>query len=971
MNRKATIAIALFLGCLAELSAQITATGFEKAYMNNVRQLVLEGKRSGEGYFSSDGRKLIFQSEREADNPFYQIYILDFESGDVHRVSPGHGKTTCAFFRPNSNQVLFSSTHEDPKTKEYQKAEIDFRNSGQKRRYSWDYDPSMDIFICNQDGSGLRNLTNAEGYDAEGAFSPDGNMIVFASNRSAFPQSQLNEADRKKFEIDPAFFCEVYLMNADGTGLRRLTNWPGYDGGTFFSPDGKRIIFRHFNEEGTVADVYTMKLDGSDLRRLTDFECLSWAPYYHPSQEYVAFAANKEGFSNFEIYLTDTAGRAEPVRVSFKDGFDGLPVFSPDGRRMCWTSSRTSDKSAQLFIADWNDAAARLALGQAPYSKVGASKPVPATGEQHLGDLKIVNSQITAKELQSIVEILASDSLEGRMTGTDGSRKAAELIAKTYRGSTLKPFDKDYRHSFGFSREVKTINGQNSFVYERENKRTELKVNKDYAPLSTSSDGKAEGQAVFVGYGLSSSGVYDSYGEIDLRGKLAVVLDGLPAGLNEEQRRSLLPQATTGHKTVRLRERGASGVIVVRSLEAGKAFLPLSPDFGNADLGIPSVSVGSDWLRERIAEAGGKPDKILDTLNQGKVANPVLLQGSVSIQVGLERVRQTDYNVVGYILPKGKSLEETDFVVIGAHYDHLGKGHLKDASRSSHQHKDGIHNGADDNASGTAAVMQLVEYFADKYRKEPDRYQRGLIFACWSGEEMGLIGSQRFVAELPVKKEKIAAYVNFDMVGSLRENQLFVQGIGSAEEWKGILEKKNVAAGFDLKLQEDPWLPTDATSFYAQRVPVAAFFTGLTEYYHTVDDDPNTLNYEGMERVAKFAAQIIDELAKSEKALTYKEVVNQGAGRRRMSSGVYLGTIPDYAGEGEGMLLSGVRAGGPAEQAGLKGGDRVVQLDGKDIRNIYDFTGALDGLKVGKTTTVIVLRGGQRIELKITPGARD
>src|SRR6478609_7430964 len=241
----------------------------ENQFLSNPRQLGVEGKRSGEGYFSPDGRKLIFQSEREAGNPFYQQYILDLETGETTRVSPGKGKTTCGFFQPGTDRVLFASTHSDPEAESKQKAELDFRASGKQRRYSWDYDATFDIFSAKQDGSDPVNLTHTPGYDAEGSYSPDGKQIVFCSLRAAFPLEKLPAAQRDRYDKDASSFGDIYLMNADGSNLRRLTDAPGYDGGPFFSPDGQRIVWRHFDESGVIADVWTMKLDGSDKQRVT------------------------------------------------------------------------------------------------------------------------------------------------------------------------------------------------------------------------------------------------------------------------------------------------------------------------------------------------------------------------------------------------------------------------------------------------------------------------------------------------------------------------------------------------------------------------------------------------------------------------------------------------------------------------------------------------------------------------------
>src|SRR5260221_4748795 len=376
MNFRAFIILISLLTIPATSTRAADSTG-EARLLQNIRQLTFEGRRSGEGYFSADGKSLIFQSERESGNPFYQIYILDLESGDTHRVSPGTGKTTCAFFRPGTDEVIFASTHLDPQAQAKQKAELSLRASGKQRRYAWDYDEQMDIFSSRRDGSNLRRLTDVIGYDAEGSFSPDGKQIVFCSLRSAYPTNTLSADERKRFETDPSYFGEIYIMDSDGSGQKRLTWTGGYDGGPFFSPDGPPIIWRRFDASGANTDIYSMQTDGTDVRRLTQFGAMSWAPMFHPSGKYFIFTCNKLGFANFELYICDADGAREPVRVTFTDGFDGLPVFSPDGQRLCWASSRTQDGNSQLFIANWNHEAALASLDAA------ATRPVtpPLVGE--------------------------------------------------------------------------------------------------------------------------------------------------------------------------------------------------------------------------------------------------------------------------------------------------------------------------------------------------------------------------------------------------------------------------------------------------------------------------------------------------------------------------------------------------------------------------------------------------------------
>ncbi len=341
----------------------------ERSFLSRVRRLTVEGKRAGEGYWSPDGKRLVFQSERDAANPFYQIFVLDFATGDTKRISPGLGKTTCAFFRPGSDEIMFGSTHLDPKSKQYQDDELAFRASGKQRRYAFDYDPEMDIFAYSEKTGTMKRLTTAKGYDAEGGYSPDGQWIVFSSMRDAYNRT-LSATEQKQLELDASYFAEVYIMKADGSEQKRLTDWSGYDGGTFFTKDG-RIVWRHFEENGLIANVWTMKPDGSDKKQITDFGAMSWAPYEHPSGEYFVFTSNKLGFENFEVFMVDKAGTKEPVRITYTDGFDGLPVLSPDGTQMAFTSSRAggAGSAGQIYLAQWNHEAAMAALKAAPPRK--------------------------------------------------------------------------------------------------------------------------------------------------------------------------------------------------------------------------------------------------------------------------------------------------------------------------------------------------------------------------------------------------------------------------------------------------------------------------------------------------------------------------------------------------------------------------------------------------------------------------
>ena len=393
----------------------------ERKFLDGVRQLTFEGRRAGEGYFGRDGNRLVFQSEREPGNPFFQIYLMDLETGDTRRVSPGHGKTTCAWIFPDSRRVLFASTQEDPMAREKQEQEIAERETGKKKRYAWDFDEHYDLFAYDTQRESYERLTAELGYDAEASCSPDGSQIVFASNRRAY-EGEMSEQERTLFEHDPAGMMDIYIMRADGSDVRRLTDVLGYDGGPFFSPDGKRICWRRFAENGAIAEVMTMNTDGSDQRQLTRLGAMSWAPFYHPSGEYLIFSTNLHGFANFELYLVDTAGKSTPVRVTSTDRFDGLPVFTPDGRQLAWTSSRTANKKSHLFIGDWDHDAARRELGLAdtPATEaVSSDDPHDAHRAAH-DSLQQGHPDFVPQDIMRHVDYLCRPALAGRLTGTPG-----------------------------------------------------------------------------------------------------------------------------------------------------------------------------------------------------------------------------------------------------------------------------------------------------------------------------------------------------------------------------------------------------------------------------------------------------------------------------------------------------------------------------------------------------------------------
>ena len=336
-------------------------TTYESQLLKNIYQFVTEGTRSGEGYFSSDGGRFVYQAEMPG-NPFYQIYLMDLKSGDTNMVSTGIGLTTCSWIHPTLDLVMYASTHEDPNALAKQAEEVAIRESGEDRPYGWDYDPYYEIYVADSDGGNLVNLTNVMGYDAEGSYSPDGSKILFASNREAYTRS-LSKVEQALLDDDASYFMDLYVMDADGSNVQQLTFSPGYDGGPFYNKEGTKILWRRFNPDGNSAEIWTADSDGSNQRQLTANAMVNWGPYFHPSGDYIIYSSNLLGHANFELFMIDPEGLNDPVRVTNTQGTDILPVFSPDGNRLAWSTARTPGGASQIHMADWDHQLALELLG--------------------------------------------------------------------------------------------------------------------------------------------------------------------------------------------------------------------------------------------------------------------------------------------------------------------------------------------------------------------------------------------------------------------------------------------------------------------------------------------------------------------------------------------------------------------------------------------------------------------------------
>ncbi len=337
-----TLVLSWFVS-LTSVFADDDAAQQEANTLSNIQQVTMGLPRAGEGYFSPDGKTIVYQAY-PVGYPFYQIYVQNLDERVPMRISPGRGRTTCAYFTPDGNSLLFSSAHTHPELAKIEKDARDLAAAGGRRRYQWDFDEYMDIYVSNFNSKELTQLTDSKGYDAEASYSHDGKQIVFTSTRDGDP--------------------DLYIMNSDGTGVRQIVNQDGYDGGPFFSPDDKWIIFRSDREKEHMLQLYVVSVDGKHEFQLTnDPNTVNWAPYYHPSGEYIIwtradYSRGPEG-ANFDLYTMnldvskDSVKAGKVTRITFHEKADVLPVFSPDGKKLMWTSSRTKDGSSQLWLADW------------------------------------------------------------------------------------------------------------------------------------------------------------------------------------------------------------------------------------------------------------------------------------------------------------------------------------------------------------------------------------------------------------------------------------------------------------------------------------------------------------------------------------------------------------------------------------------------------------------------------------------
>ncbi len=774
------------------------------------------------------------------------------------------------------------------------------------RGYVWPIYDSYQIYSAAPDGSDLVALTDTDAYDAEATVCSRDGSIVFTSTRDG--------------DLD------LYRMDADGGNVRRLTDAPGYDGGAFFSPDCSQIVWRASRPTGEALaeyqallaeglvrpselEIWVANADGTEQRQVTYLGGANFAPYFYPNGRRIIFSTNHHDPSGreFDLFAVDVDGtRLE--RITYTEGFDGFPMFSPDGSRLAFGSNRNQSEPGEtdVYVARWIDAEPAV-----------MTRPA----DRYLAD----------------VAWLADDARGGRGLGTDALAAAADWIEVRFAEIGLEPAAGNGSYRQTFEAIVDVERGPASAVAINN---VDLPPD-DFVIAGFSANSRISAPVVYAGWGIvSEEHGLDDYADLDVTDRIVLVRrytpnDGVFA--DEDTQRRL---GDLRYKAFTARERGAAGLLVADLAEDGAAETPLpalrvDPQ---GDVGIAVAIVTRAW------------------------AEP-LLTGAHSVDLSaelIEHTREVD-NIIGRLTASERL---PGAVLLGAHFDHLGLGDRNSLAPGSNE----PHNGADDNASGVAALLEAARVLAERR----DTLRRDVVFAAFTGEESGLLGSSRMTREPPpgTAPAGLVAMLNLDMVGRLRENTVAIIGGESADEWSGLVEPICDALQLRCRLGGSGYGPSDQTPFYAAGVPVLHFFTGAHEEYHKPGDDTALINAAGGVLIANVVAELAAELT-GIAALTYRESDAPAPRGDLRGYGASLGTIPDYTGATDdrpGMLVSAVRAGGPAARAGLQRGDRVVELAGREVRDVYDLMYVLRTVRPGEASTVVVERDGERFERPVTFG---
>lgn len=562
----------------------------------------------------------------------------------------------------------------------------------------------------------------------------------------------------------------------------------------------------------------------------------------------------------------------------------------------------------------------------------------------------------TADRLRYDVHYLASPALEGRRVGSLGARLAADLIARRFSELGLQPVG-GFLHEFSF---IDTIQPgpDNQMALTFPDREKEWAAADQFEPLSFSSAGEASGEVVFAGYGIrAAESAYDDYAGLDVTGKVVLALRYSPDGDDPDS--PFQPFMALRRKASEARAAGAAALLVATGPVGARETSPvkLSFDASFSDAGLPVFGISTDLAVALFHGQGFTLAELQERINLRREPASRPLGVNASLRSDVAQQRAVCNNVIAKVPGIHPELAG-EIIVVGAHYDHLGFG--GEGSGSLVPDLEVIHPGADDNASGVAALLEIARDLAGR---PPSRT---VVLAAFSGEERGLLGSAYMVQNLPFPREQVVAMVNLDMVGRPPEGEhLNIGGVGTAEEWPRVLEQVGSRHHLRLATSRGGFGASDHSSFYSVGIPVLFFFTGAHEDYHRPSDLPDRIDYPGLERVTSFVLETIRSVADLPTRPTFARVDDEGPGERR-GLRVRTGVIPEFGWEGEGFKISGVRGGSPADRAGLQAGDIIMQLGQRETRNIYDYMYALGDHQPGETVPMTILRGERSLTLEVT-----
>ena len=570
---------------------------------------------------------------------------------------------------------------------------------------------------------------------------------------------------------------------------------------------------------------------------------------------------------------------------------------------------------------------------------------------------------LSASRYLEHVKFLASDEMKGRGDGSPELDKAADYIASQFRLWGLRPMGDNSTYFQHF--EI-TTGAQTGPRTDLQVNGTNLKINQDFVPIPFSNTAEAEGPLIFAGYGITAPELhYDDYQRIDAAGKIVVVLRHQPQETNDKGPFNSSQHNTFINKAINAKQHGARGIIFITDLnhpeeEVGRA----TRGSDSNDLGIPAVHARRAPLLKLFADAGKDLPAIQKKIDTDLQPQSFELPARGHIATEIIRTRKTVQNVVAAITGSDPSLQN-EWVIVGAHYDHLGLGDQHSLAPSQIGQ---IHHGADDNASGTAGVLELSRLAAINKHE----WKRSVLFITFAGEETGLLGSSYFVNHPTIPLKNTMAMLNMDMIGRLNNDRLFIGGVGTSPNFRPWLEGINQSVGLHLDYSDSGYGASDHMSFNAKKQPVLFFFSGLHTDYHKPTDTADKINADGAIRVLSLVYLTLEKIANDAGRLEYVEVQQPrpAAAGSGGGYGPYFGSVPDFRDDLKGVLFADVQNNSPAAKAGLKQGDLLVEFDGKPVENLYDFTYALRSKKPGDVVSVVVKRNGQDIKASVTLEAR-